>query len=261
MSDPAGHVPEAELHAYFDGELGPERRRAVEAHLAAHPEDALRLESYRGQDMLIRRAYRTLGERPISPRMLRALMRQGGMRAPRRWFWPAALVAGVLLFAAGTTSGGYGRTLLAPADPHAQTLVADAAAAHLVYAVEVRHPVEVPASEQDHLATWLGRRLDVRLRVPDLTKSGYELVGGRLLPAEKGRPAAQLMYQDVGGRRVTLYVRTTPGAQQTAFRFAREGDLSALYWEDGEVVWVLVGELPRARLLELANQVYAALQD
>ena len=54
MSDPAGHVPEAELHAYFDGELGPERRRAVEAHLAAHPEDALRLESYRGQDMLIR---------------------------------------------------------------------------------------------------------------------------------------------------------------------------------------------------------------
>ena len=96
--------------------------------------------------------------------------------------------------------------------------------------------------------------------MPDLGASGYELVGGRLLPAEKGRPAAQLMYQDAGGRRVTLYVRTTPGEQRTAFRFAREGDLSALYWADGQVAWVLVGDLPREQLLALANQVYAALQ-
>jgi anti-sigma factor RsiW len=36
------------------------------------------------------------------------------------------------------------------------TLVANAAA-HPVYAVEVHHPVKVPASEQDPLATWLGR--------------------------------------------------------------------------------------------------------
>ena len=262
MTDPAEHVTEAELHAYFDGELGLERRRAVEAHLAMHPEDAARLESYRGHDMLIRRAYRSLGERPISPRMLRSLLQHGAGRAQRRWLWPAAVVAvGIVVFVAGATSGWYGRPLLAPADPRAHTLVADAAAAHLVYAVEVRHPVEVPASEQDHLATWLGRRLDVPLRVPDLTESGYELVGGRLLPAEEGRPAAQLMYQDVGGRRVTLYVRATPGDQQTAFRFAREGNLSALYWEDRNVAWVLVGELPRARLLELANEVYAALQE
>jgi anti-sigma factor RsiW len=262
MTDPAEHVTEAELHAYFDGELGPESRRAVEAYLAAHPEDALRLESYRGQDMLIRRAYRTLAERPIGPRMLQSLMGHDTTGARRRWLWPAAaLAAGILLFVAGATSGWFGRTLLAPMDARAHALVADAAAAHLVYAVEVRHPVEVPASEQDHLATWLGRRLQVPLRVPDLRESGYELVGGRLLPAEAGRPAAQLMYQDVGGRRVTLYVRTTSGDQRTAFRFAREGNLSALYWEDGEVAWVLVGELPRARLLELANQVYAALQD
>ena len=205
MTDPAEHVTEAELHAYFDGELDAERRRAVEAHLATHPEDADRLESYRGHDKLIRRAYRTLADRPISPRMIRLLMHHGAMRPRRRWLWPAAgLAAGILLFAVGTTSGWYGRALLAPAEPRAHALVADAAAAHLVYAVEVRHPVEVPASEQAHLATWLGRRLDVPLRVPDLTESGFELVGGRLLPAEQGRPAAQLMYQDGGGRRVTL---------------------------------------------------------
>ena len=72
MTDPVEPVTEAELHAYFDGELSPERRGAVEAYLGNHPEDADRLESYRGQDILIRRAYRTLAERPLSPRLLGA---------------------------------------------------------------------------------------------------------------------------------------------------------------------------------------------
>jgi anti-sigma factor RsiW len=260
MTDPAGHMTEADLHAYFDGELTPERRRAVEAFLASHPEEADRLESYRTQDRLIRRAYRSLSERPIPDPLLRALVRHQ-VRAPRRRWWAAAsAAAAVLLFVAGATSGWYGRTLLAPAPTAAPTLLADAAAAHLTYTAEVRHAVEVPASEQDHLATWLGRRLEVPLRVPDLTDRGYELVGGRLLPAASGRAAAQLMYEDMGGHRLTLYMRAAPGEERTAFRFAREGKLSALYWEDGNVAWVLLAELPREQLLELAQQVYAALQ-
>ena len=260
MTGPAGHVTEAELHAYFDGELAPERRHAVVAYLAAHPEDADRLESYRGQDMLIRRAFRSLAERPLPPRLVQGLL-QAEAPPRRRWWWAAAsAAAAVVLFVAGATSGWYGRDLLAPADPPAPTLLADATAAHLTYTAEVRHAVEVPASEQDHLATWLGRRLDVPLRVPDLTDRGYELVGGRLLPAVGGRSAAQLMYEDGGGQRLTLYMRAAPGDERTAFRFAQEGKLSALYWEDGKVAWVLLGELPREQLLELAQQVYAALQ-
>jgi anti-sigma factor RsiW len=260
MTDPTGHVTEAELHAYFDGELAPERRQAVAAYLAAHPEDADRLESYRGQDMLIRRAFRSFAERPLPPRLVQALLRAEAPSRGRWWWATASAAAAILLFVAGATSGWYGRDLLAPADPAAPTLLADATAAHLTYTAEVRHAVEVPASEQDHLATWLGRRLDVPLRVPDLTDRGYELVGGRLLPAAAGRPAAQLMYEDGGGQRLTLYMRTAPDDERTAFRFAQEGKLSALYWEDGKVAWVLLAELPREQLLELAQQVYAALQ-
>jgi anti-sigma factor RsiW len=261
MTDPAGPVTEADLHAYFDGELTPERRRAVEAYLAAHPADAARIESYREHDMLIRRAYRPLAERPLPAPLVRALVRADA-RPTRRWRWVAAsATAALLLLVAGATSGWYGRALLAPApEPPPRTLLADAAAAHLTYTAEVRHAVEVPASEQDHLAQWLGRRLDVPLRVPDLTKSGYELVGGRLLPAGEGRPTAQLMYENQGGHRLTLYMRAAPDDERTAFRFSQEGKLSALYWEDEKVVWVLLGELPRDQLLSLAHQVYAALQ-
>ena len=260
MTDPAGHVTEAELHAYVDGELTPERRRAVEAHLASHPEDADRLQSYRGHDLLIRRTYRSLAERPIPEPLLRALVRHEAGVARRRWWAAASAAAALLLFVAGATSGWYGRALLVPAQPAAPSLLADAAAAHLTYTAEVRHAVEVPASEQDHLATWLGRRLEVPLRVPDLTDRGYELVGGRLLPAASGRAAAQLMYQEVGGGRLTLYMRAAPDEERTAFRFAQQDKLSALYWEDGKVAWVLLAELPREQLLELAQQVHAALQ-
>jgi anti-sigma factor RsiW len=259
MTDPAEHVTEAELHAYFDGELAPERRATVEAYLAAHPEDADRLESYRGHDLLIRRAYRPLATRPLPARLLRALVRAQEGRRPGLWA-TASVAAALLLFVAGATSGWYGRELLAPVGPAAPTLLADAAAAHLTYTAENRHAVEVPASEQDHLATWLGRRLDMPLRVPDLTESGYELVGGRLLPAASGLATAQLMYQGPGGRRLTLYMRAVPGDERTAFQFSQEGKLSALFWEDGTVAWVLLGELPREQLLELAHQVYAALQ-
>ena len=59
-------------------------------------------------------------------------------------------------------------TCLRPRRHRSESLVADAAAAHLIYAAEKRHAVEVPASEEAHLATWLGRRLAVPLRIPHL---------------------------------------------------------------------------------------------
>ena len=40
-----------------------------------------------------------------------------------------------------------------------------AAVAHVAYAPEVRHPVEVAASDQAHLVAWLSKRLGTKLRV------------------------------------------------------------------------------------------------
>ncbi len=50
-------VTEDELHAYVDGELPAERRGAVEAWLAAHPDDAARVAAWRSQAELIRARY------------------------------------------------------------------------------------------------------------------------------------------------------------------------------------------------------------
>jgi len=47
MTDPHIPVTEDELHAYVDNELPAERRGDVEAWLAAHPDEAARVQSWR----------------------------------------------------------------------------------------------------------------------------------------------------------------------------------------------------------------------
>ena len=259
MTDPASWISEAELHAHLDGELDAERCAAVEAFLAAHPEEAERARSLRWQDRLLKRAYAPLLERPLPAAMVAAALAPSH-RSGARWRRVAAATAvALLLFGSGAGSGWWLRQRTIPALPEAG-LLADALSAHRLYTAEVRHPVEVGADEEDHLVTWLSRRLGLPLMAPDLAGEGFELVGGRLLPAGHG-PAAQLMYQDASGRRLTLYVRpSAEAAPESAFRFAREGQLTALYWRDQGGAWALLGELPRDELLRVAHQVYQALQ-
>jgi anti-sigma factor RsiW len=137
-----------------------------------------------------------------------------------------------------------------------------AARAHLVYAAEVRHPVEVDASQQEHLVKWLSKRLGVDLKIPVLAKEGFELLGGRLLPGNEGQPVAQFMYQDASGKRLTLYV-TPPrkGDKVTAFRFAQEGPVSVFYWVDDDCGYALSGELDRPTLARVATTVYRQLEN
>ena len=136
-----------------------------------------------------------------------------------------------------------------------------AARAHLVYASEVRHPVEVDASQQEHLVKWLSKRLGVDLKVPVLAREGFELLGGRLLPGNEG-PVAQFMYQEQSGKRLTLYVtRPHKGDTLTAFRFAQEGPVSVFYWIDSECGYALSGELDRPALARVATAVYRQLEN
>ncbi len=135
-----------------------------------------------------------------------------------------------------------------------------ATVAHGVYVPEVRHPVEVSADERGHLVAWLSKRLGAQLAAPDLLSQGFELVGGRLLPGERG-PSAQLMYQDAQGVRITLYVsRGESETAATAFRFERAGTVQSFYWIDRGLGYVLSGELPRERLSTMATAVYRELE-
>ena len=255
MTDERHSVTEDDLQAYVDGRLEPERCAGVEAFLEAHPEERGRVAAYRRQSAALRVGYVEPEPGDIPERLLETL-RRGYRGTLRRWV-PRAAAAAILLsvgFAAGWTLHETGEPDYA-AGASVETALADwAAAAHRVYSVEVRHPVEVRA-EEAHLVRWLSKRVGVPLKAPDLGAQGFRLMGGRLLPAGAGA-AAQLMYEDAAGTRVTVYITINPDGGQTAFRFMDERGLSAFYWLDGRLGYALVGELGREALLGLAREVH-----
>jgi len=68
------------------------------------------------------------------------------------------------------------------------------------------------------------------------------------------------MYETKGGKRLTLYVRRNlPGNRDTAFRYTQSGEISVFYWIDKGFGYALSGELHRARLLDVAHEVYDQL--
>jgi len=69
MIDRYPPVTEEELHAYVDGELAADRRDAVEAWLASHPEDAARVAQWRAQADAIRARFAMLASEPVPARL------------------------------------------------------------------------------------------------------------------------------------------------------------------------------------------------
>src|SRR5215813_6256932 len=166
MTESHSPVTSHELHAYVDGELPADRRAAVEAWLAEHPQDAARVSAWRAQADLINARYGGVAQEPI-PRRL-DLDRLG--RIDRRR--PLLAIAAVLVaFVLGGVAGWFGRDTLAGGIGGMRVFTADAIDAHKLYVVEVRHPVEVAGSEQAHLVQWLSKRLGYDVRAPDLSST------------------------------------------------------------------------------------------
>jgi anti-sigma factor RsiW len=257
MSDDP-QITDVELQAYADGRLGEERSRAIEAWLAARPDDAERVAAYRRLGEELRRAYDPVLDEPL-PDWL------GGTRAPRpRWHGFARIAGWVALGVALGAVAGWevhdARPVAVPRSDLGAVMAHRAAVAHAVYSPEVRHPVEVGADQEAHLVAWLSKRLGTQLRAPKLESVGYSLVGGRLLPGENG-PVAHFMYQCNQGTRVTLYVRgDMNGNRSTAFRYAREGNVGVFYWVDSKVGYALSSaDISKETLLNVANAAYQQL--
>jgi anti-sigma factor RsiW len=178
-----------------------------------------------------------------------------------RWAGVAAMV--LLAFGMGWFANIEYQARLAPSA--AVQFARQASVAYVVYQPEVRHPVEVTADQQQHLVQWLSKRLGHKLKVPDLSAQGYQLLGGRLLPGDNGA-RAQFMYQDASGKRLTLYLGAVKdgggkvNTKETAFRFFEEGGVPAFYWVDQGFGCALSGPLPRGTLLELARIAYEQLE-
>ncbi|MDK1386932.1 anti-sigma factor [Sinorhizobium sp. 8-89] len=261
MTDEFNTVSEDELHAYVDGHLSQPERKRIEAWLEKHPARAEEVRQWQAQAAALKSHFASYARSDERDRSLlatgRARARTG---ATSRRHILGRLAAGILIFAAGALTGLYAPAIIAPDRPleiaqGPDTLPGQAQSAFLIYASEVRHPVEVGADEQAHLSTWLGKRLDYELRIPDLSALGFSLVGGRLVPVN-GKAGAMLMYEDGTGQRLTVLLGRNTDNRETSFRIASQGGVETFYWIDGTIGYAVTGEVPRDLLQRVADECY-----
>ncbi len=247
---------DTDLHLALDGEMPAEQRAEFDRWLEQNPKEQERFQQFETDRKALKSALDPVLEEPIPSRLtrIRATANDNSATASR-WLMAAAAV---LLFAAGGAAGYLAGARL-PAAPNEASLLADnAIAAHVIYAAEKRHTVEVGANEKDHLVAWLSKRVGLSLVAPDLEKYGFSLVGGRLLPSG-ARAAAQFMYENTGGDRISLYVTTVDNKDETGFRLVEERGARAFYWLDHGYACAVTGSLAEDELLKLSRDAYRQL--
>lgn len=275
--NPNPSITETDLHAYVDRQLTPERQREIEAYLASRPDEAQRVDSYHTQKRELRALFDPVLDEVLPQRVMQAAQ-------PRTPWYRQRLAAGIAIaLVSGATGWGLhvglqqesgpgtlaeqGRGAITMASGFAQR----AAVAHAVFSPDQRRPVEVDAAHEDQLVAWLSKRMGAPMKPPRLQALGYALEGGRLLPGSQ-RPVAQFMYRDEAGGKLTLYVSNDLGDfggapvggadgknTDTAFRFAKEGQVSVFYWVDGPFGYAISAEADRAALARVSAEVYRQL--
>lgn len=256
-------VTEADLHGYADGQLPETQRLQVEAYLASRPEEQARVKAWMADNENLRAMLDPVLREPIPVRMP---LSPGRAILPWREFAMAASIAFISAGAGWMTRGAFepppqrvASTAAIPQEPIATGFARRAAVAHVVYSPEVRRPVEVGVEQEDQLIAWLSKRLGAPVKPPHLGHVGYELIGGRLLPGERG-PVAQFMYHDPNGQRLTLYVtREAASTGDTAFRFIQEDPVNVFYWVDGKFGYAISAGVDRNELYRVAREVYRQL--
>lgn len=259
------HAPwSAWIDDLVTGELADARRAELEAHLGTCEACRAELEALRS----MRAAARALSGRAPVPAALQMRVRRSlaaAAPAPRRalavWLGVAATLAvafGGLWLARPLPPGPPVGAAAPPA------LAAWPAAAFADYrSLRVRRlPLDLATSDKAAVERHLAGRVPFRPRVIDLRMMGYTIEGGGLRSI-LGREGTLVAYRGREGRLVLCLmlagrVEDLPPPADTrdhrgfSFRTYREGDLTAVIWQERDILCALVSDAPSESVLALA---------
>lgn len=250
-------ITEDDLHAYVDGRLDFARSEEVSAYLEQHPEVASRFASYDAQRTMLRRAFDPIADEPVPTRLnlghMIARKRQGGIS---RWRNAAAAVG--FLFVGGS-GGWYLHELATPAKEGVIALADEATDSFETYAADRVRPVELRADSTVELVDWATERLKRKPVLPDLSKVGYRLMGGRVVSTPHGA-ALMLMYDDDQGTRLVMLTRPMVVDQTRTMTPHSQGMVGGWAWASDGMGYSLVGSLPPETLHPLADEIRRQVQ-
>ena len=255
---PTEHLDER-LAELLDGRLSAGDLAQAETHVAGCAACALRLEQARSA----KRAVATLPVVPLpdgfAARISSALdqeERTGGaervVRFPGRAVRPLLAAAALLLVGLAGTFVLFRK----PAE-------VSAAAADFERVAGGRLALEARGPSAPEVETYFtSRRLGFATRVFDLGMMGWT-IGGGAVGSLAGGPSALWTYRDAKGRIIVcemyagLASDVRRGAEATArggitFFLHRRGNLTLVFWQEGDVACVLVSDIPRDEVIALA---------
>ncbi len=246
-----------DLVAYVDGELPAAEAREIEAWLAGDAEAQQLRRDLQEDRVALRGLFSAVLREPVPPSLGASLGAAAAVRAPTSgtvvelpgrsrprplgWWLAAASIACLVVGGlAGFFGGQYqARQEMAAIQPPAPSWIMQVAEYHRVYAREQRHLVEVSAEETPHIEAWLGKRLELPFKVPDLGAFGLTFKGARLLAID-GEPVAQLVYLPADGRALALCVIHSK-REDKPFTASQEDDLNLVDWRVKGYGFVVIG--------------------
>ena len=246
----SGHpeISEGDLHAFIDGELDSVRRQAVEAKLRADPVLAERARAYRADKDMLKRAYADSNGQQIPPQWL-AMTQRAKKAQPTSWRLVGTIAAAVVAGVIGTLTvqqlqpRGTGEIVQAALDARATNAGENIAIGN--------------AAEAHQYDARLSAALALPVKVPDMRRLGYHVVGMRVFSRPSGTGAAELLYRGSQNQLFTLYLRRSDG--KTRFdQFARNG-LRVCVWQDDVLGMVMAGDVSTAAMQRLASLAYTGL--
>jgi anti-sigma factor RsiW len=258
------------ISAYLDGALPEAEGQELEALIASDADLAAEVAALRSVDAALAKGFGAMLNDPVPLHLARAIDSAPAgpaavAPARRRPVSQRSMAAAVAFMALGAVLGALVTRAVAPPVVVAEDRpgwLEQVAEYHAVYAAQGRHLVEVPASEQAHLETWLSEQTGVAFRVPDLAASGLAFQGARLLVAD-GRPVAQLMYRDAEGQVIAVCFMASgeaaPAGEAMAFTDRRIGRFDLVSWRDQSADYVVIGPAGHAGLRQFAETAAAEL--
>jgi len=248
------------IHALIDGELDAGHARDIEAHVAACPACAEKLEAFRG----LREAIAVANLKETAPASLRSRIEAALPRpaapviAPRKFARPSrrAFFGG---FAAGAAlSGALAASLVLTVFRNDERqIVADEVVSAHVRSLQAGHLMDVETSDQHTVKPWFNGKLDVAPPVIDLTAQGFTLLGGRLDYVD-GEPVAAIVYQ----RRkhvINLFVAQRLGSRLGGTKSETIQGYNVRHWTEQGLDFWAVSDLATDELDEFARKVSAAV--
>lgn len=251
-------ITEDDLHAYVDGRLDFSRSEEVSAYLEKHPEVASRFASYSKQRAILRRELDPIADEPIPTRLNLSHM-IATKRQSRISNWRLAAAAVGCLFVGG--SGGWSlHELTSPPTEGVVALAREATDSFETYAADRARPVELRADNMVQLVDWATERMRRKPVLPDLSKAGYRMMGGRVVSTPHGA-ALMLMYDNDKGTRLVMLTRPMVVDQTRTMTPHAQGTVGGWAWASDGMGYSLVGSLPSETLHVLADDIRRQVQD